>query len=214
VGPHVDLVDAGVSLGGHPVLRHLTLQVSPREIVGVAGPNGSGKTTLLRLLATLVAPDGGEGSVLGARLGTPEVYPVRRSIGLLSHIPAVIGELTIAENLEHVTRLAGEDPGRITAALRVVGLDGAADRRGEDCSFGMLRRTEAARLLITRPRLLLLDEAFSGLDTEARDLIDALIARTNEDGGATVIVSHDAAHLRERADRVLTLEGGRLEVRA
>ncbi len=212
--PHVDLVDTGVSLGGRPVLRHLALQVSPGEIVGVAGPNGSGKTTLLRLLATLVAPDEGEGVVLGARLGTSDVYAVRRRIGLLSHVPAVIGELTIAENLEHVTRLAGEDPGRITAALRVVGLDGAADRRGEDCSFGMLRRTEAARILITRPHLLLLDEAYSGLDADARDLIDALITRTNGDGGATVIVSHDGAQLQDRAGRVLILDGGRLEVRA
>jgi heme exporter protein A len=192
----------------------VTLEVSPGEVAGVVGPNGSGKTTLLRLLATLVAPATGSGSVLGARLGTADVYEVRRHIGLLSHIPAVIAELTLRENLEHAARLAGEDPGRVDAALRVVGLEAAADRRGDAGSFGMLRRIEAARLLITRPRLLLLDEALSGLDVDARELIDALITRTNENGGATVLVSHDPAHLLDRATRVLTLDAGRLEAPA
>ena len=87
-----------------------------------------------------------------------------------------------------------------------------ADRKVEQSSYGMLRRTETARLLITRPRLLLLDEAFSGLDVDAQQLIDALITRTTENGGAVVMVSHDAAHLAERAGRVMAISAGRLEL--
>ncbi len=214
VGTHVELEDAGVSLGGQTILRDLTLSVGAAEVLGIAGPNGSGKTTLLRLLATLTAPAQGTGRVLGAALGTPEVYGIRREIGLVGHIPTVVGELTLRENLDHATRLFGGDTERIERALQVVGLAEAADRKVEQSSYGMLRRTEAARLLITRPRLLLLDEAFSGLDVDAQQLIDALITRTTENGGAVVMVSHDAAHLAERAGRVMAISAGRLELAA
>jgi ABC-type multidrug transport system ATPase subunit len=211
VGTHIELEDAGVSLGGQTILRDLTLSVGAADILGIAGPNGSGKTTFLRLLATLTAPDHGTGRVLGAALGTPEVYGIRREIGLIGHIPTVVGELTLRENLEHATRLFGEDTARIERALQVVGLAEAADRTVEQSSYGMLRRTEAARLLITKPKVLLLDEAFSGLDVNAQDLIDALISRTTGNGGAVVMVSHDAAHLAKRSDRVMALAAGRLE---
>lgn len=214
VGTHVELEDAGVSLGGQTILRDLTLSVGAAEVLGIAGPNGSGKTTLLRLLATLTAPAQGTGRVLGAALGTSEVYGIRREIGLVGHIPTVVGELTLRENLDHATRLFGGDTARIERALQVVGLAEAADRKVEQSSYGMLRRTEAARLLITRPRLLLLDEAFSGLDVDAQQLIDALITRTTESGGAVVMVSHDASHLAERAGRVMAIAAGRLELAA
>jgi len=211
VGAHIVLENAGVSLGGHRVLRGLNFSVAPGEVLGVAGPNGSGKTTLLRLLATLVRPDEGGGRVLEAALGTAEVYAIRSEIGLVGHVPTVIGELSLRENLEHATRLRGEDLSRIEPALRVVGLDEAADRKVEASSYGMLRRIEAARLLITEPRLLLLDEAFSGLDVDAQELMDALIVRTIGNGGSVVMVSHDAAHLGRRAGRVMSLSAGRLE---
>ena len=205
------LHDSGVTLGGQMVLRGLTVSVGPGEVLGIAGPNGSGKTTLLRLLATLVRPDRGVGHVLGAALGTSEVYGVRPHIGLIGHVPAMIGELSLRENLEHAIRLAGADPARIEPALRVVGLDEAAHRKVETSSQGMLRRTEVARLLITQPRLLLLDEAYSGLDYFAQELIDTLIDRATRDGGAAVMVSHDPRHIAERAGKVLNLYAGRLE---
>jgi heme exporter protein A len=211
VAAPIVLQDTGVTLGGRTVLRGLTMSVGPGEVLGIAGPNGSGKTTLLRLLATLVRPDRGAGRVLGAALGTSEVYALRPLIGLIGHTPAVIGELSLRENLEHTIRLAGADPARIEPALRVVGLDEAADRKVETSSHGMLRRTEVARLLITQPRLLLLDEAYSGLDYYAQELIDTLIDRATRVGGAAVMVSHDPRHIAERAAKVLNLSAGRLE---
>jgi heme exporter protein A len=211
VAAPIALHDSGVTLGGQTILRGLTLSVGPGEVLGIAGPNGSGKTTLLRLLATLVRPDSGEGTVLGAALGTPAVYDVRPLIGLIGHIPAVIGELSLRENLEHAVRLTGADRSRVEPALRVVGLDEAAHRKVETSSHGMLRRAEVARLLITEPRLLLLDEAYSGLDFYAQELIDTLIERATRVGGAVVLVSHDPHQLAERAGRVLNLFAGRLE---
>jgi len=207
-GPLI-LTSAGIGLGGFTILRDVTVSVGPGEVIGVVGGNGSGKTTLIRMMATLLSPRSGDGSVLGARMGTSEVYPVRQRIGLITHIPAVIPELTLADHLQHVVRLSGLDTGRIPAALRAVGLDGAAERKGGDSSFGMLRRTEVARLLIAEPEILLLDEAFSGLDSEAVSLIDAVIERTITREGAVVIVSHDRSQMRV-AERVFAIDGGTL----
>jgi ABC-type multidrug transport system ATPase subunit len=180
--------------------------------VGVAGPNGSGKTTLVRAAATLVSIDDGSVSVLGKDLSERNILSTRRAIGLIGHQPALLPELTLAENLHHVARLAGVDRSRVGRALDVVGLSDAADRRAEACSFGMMRRVEIAHLLMTRPQLLLLDEAASGLDTSARDLITALVTSVRDRGGGCIVVSHDRAHLDELCPVVMTLSNGRLDV--
>ncbi|HJQ76908.1 MAG TPA: heme ABC exporter ATP-binding protein CcmA [Acidimicrobiia bacterium] len=206
----VDFDRVGVSLGGRPVLRDLHFELGPGESLGISGPNGSGKTTLVRTAATLTRPDRGTLSVLGAESTGPHLISVRRSIGMIGHQPALIGELTLAENLDHVARLAGLDPGRVMNALDVVGLAGAAERRAEDCSFGMRRRVEIAHLLLTRPLLLLLDEAASGLDDQARDLIVALLDSVLGRGGAAIVVSHDTRHLQSLCARLMRLDSGRL----
>lgn len=207
----VHFQDAGVSLGGRPVLRGVDLVIRPGESVGVAGPNGSGKTTLVRTAATLIAIDHGSIEVLGSHLGPDDLIAVRRSIGLIGHQPSLLPELTLTENLEHVARLAGMKTSRVAHALDVVGLADAADRRAGACSFGMKRRVEIAHLLITKPNLLLLDEAVSGLDDSARELIDALVRSVCGRGGGCLVVSHDRSQLADLTSRVLTLSGGGLE---
>lgn len=200
-----------MSLGGRPVLRNIDLIVEPGEAVGISGPNGSGKTTLVRSAATLLSIDEGTATVLGKDTRNADLTDIRRSIGLIGHQPALISELTLAENLEHMSRLAGVDTARVARALDVVGLAGAADRRAVACSFGMRRRVEIAHLLLTRPNLLLLDEAASGLDDSARDLIRALVGSVRERGGGCIVVSHDRSQLTELTARTMSLSAGRLE---
>jgi ABC-type multidrug transport system ATPase subunit len=208
------LENVGVSRGGSPVLVDIDFTLEPGTCIGIAGPNGSGKTTLVRAIATLIAIDSGRGTVLGADLSSRDVATVRSSIGLIGHHPTLIPELTLSENLTHVARLADVEPGRVPHALEVVGLTRAADRRAIACSFGMQRRVEIAHLLLTKPRLLLLDEAASGLDEAARELVGALVESVRRRSGAAVVVSHDRSHLTTLCDTVLDLEGGRLGVAA
>lgn len=208
----VELDAVAVRLGNTPVLHDIHLSVAPGTVLGVMGPNGSGKTTLLRVLATLVLPAAGRGRVLGASLDSDERFAVRPSIGMLGHVPALFGELTLWENTQISARLLGLPPGSADRALDVAGLAGAARRRADACSFGMQRRTELARLFVSRPRLLLLDEPHAGLDAEALELVSALIDRTIEGGGAALVVSHDARRLEPLVDETVRLVEGRLKV--
>lgn len=209
--PIVAFENAGVSLGGRPVLRDVDLVVAPGEAVGIAGPNGSGKTTLVRTAATLVSIDRGKVHLFGQDVESADVVASRRAIGLLGHQPTLIPELTMYENLRHVCRLADIEETRIGRALDVVGLADAADRRAQDCSFGMKRRVEIAHLLLTRPTLLLLDEASSGLDDAARGLIATLVESVCARNGGCIVVSHDASQLSETCGRVAQLSNGSLE---
>lgn len=209
MAPLCSLRQVGVSLGSRPVLRGIDLELGKGEVLGISGPNGSGKTTLVRTLATLVRVDQGQGQVLGADLDRSEIYGVRGRIGLMGHQPAAIPELTLEENLAHVSRLAGLERVRVGHALDVVGLAGAAETRAGAASHGMLRRLEVARLLLTRPRLLLLDEATHGLDPSAQELVDALVGLTISAGGGAVVVSHDADRLARRCDSLVRLAVGR-----
>lgn len=210
MNPIARFENVGVSLGGRPVLVEIDLELPAGRCIGVVGPNGSGKTTLVRALATLIATDSGSATILGVNARSNEVAGVRSGIGLIGHQPTLIPELTLSENLTHIARLSAIDTGRVAHALDVVGLFAAADRRASECSFGMQRRVEIAHLLLRRPRLLLLDEAASGLDESARELVGALIQSVVGRGGAAVVVSHDRSHLNDLCDEILALSGGRL----
>ncbi len=192
-------------------MRDISLQLQPGEAVGVFGPNGSGKTTLIRAAGTLLRIDQGRLFVLGDDATARRLGEARRSIGLIGHEPALIPELTLAENLAHFARLADIAASRIPKALEVVGLSGAADRRVDASSFGMKRRVEIAHALLTRPRLLLLDEAGSGLDGAARDVLAALVQSVCDRNGGCIVVSHDPGHLADLCSHTMALSGGRLE---
>jgi heme exporter protein A len=193
------------------VLRSVDLRVRGGEAVGLFGANGSGKTTLLRVLATLAPPTGGSGQVLGAPLGTSEVEQVRHRIGLIGHEPALFPHLTLAENLDLVERLCARPAMAGLEALRAVGLEAAARRRVANCSNGMRRRAEFARMLVTRPDLLLLDEAHVGLDPEASALVEHLVGDVVDRGGAAVVVSHERERVGRIVNRSVVLRDGRLE---
>lgn len=203
------LEDVGVTAGTTVILRRAKLTLSAGEKVGLTGPNGSGKTTLLRVLATLMRPTSGQGTVLGADLGSPAVIDIRPRIVMIGHLPGLYPELTLQENTRFVARLAGRSDATGDAALEAVGLAGAAHRRADQSSKGMLRRTELARALIVEPELLLLDEAHAGLDADAVGLVDTIATQVAGRGGCAVLVSHEPDRLQ--VDRALQLVDGAVE---
>lgn len=196
----VDLKKVSVRAGAVHILQDLSLTVEAGEAVGIFGSNGAGKTTLLRLIATLQPSAGGACSILGIDATTVARYEVRNRIGYVGHVPGLYPELTLAENLHFVADARGLDPEAGANALELVGLGGAARRRADHCSHGMQRRAEFARIIMTEPELLLLDEPHSALDMSAVDLVDALVQRTLDSGGAVVLASHDV----ERVDTLVT----------
>ena len=212
--PVAVLAGVGVDVGGVPVLRGLHLRLEAGEVVGLVGPNGSGKTTLLRVLAGLLPPVHGDGTVLGADLratgaaGRDARAAARASVALVGHQPALYPQLELGENLRLVARLTGRLEAQADRSLEAVGLAAAARRRADRCSHGMLRRADLARAMITEPLLLLLDEAHAGLDRGSVRLVEFLTAQVRARSGSSVLVSHDADRLLPLVDRVVELVDG------
>ncbi|GAB3685408.1 ATP-binding cassette domain-containing protein [Saccharopolyspora sp. ID03-671] len=204
----VDLERVSVDVERTSVLRGLSLEVLAGECLGVVGANGSGKSTLLSVIATLRPINAGSGTVLGVPLGSLAVRDVRRRISLVGHVPALYPQLTLRENLRFVGRLLGRSDALVDEALGEVGLARAAHRTADRCSQGMLRRADLARVLLTEPDLLLLDEVYSGLDVTATGLVDGLISEVRRRAGAAVVVSHDMHRLDAVADRTVRVVRG------
>jgi heme exporter protein A len=138
--------------------------------------------------------------VLGIDPSTADRYDVRNRIGYVGHTPGLYPELTLLENLTLVSNARGMDAAAAANSLELVGLAGAADRRADHCSYGMQRRAEFARILMTEPQLLLLDEPHAALDESAMELVDELVRRTVNSGGAVVLATHDI----DRVDAIVT----------
>lgn len=194
------------------MLRDLDLEITAGESLGVLGANGSGKSTLLGVLATLVRPSAGHVELFARRLDAASRREVRPWIGLIGHASSLYDRLTLAENLRLVARLTGRTEQRAERVLAEVGLARAAHRPAGGCSQGMRRRADLARVLLTAPRLLLLDEVHAGLDSDAAPLVaDVVRAVTARDGGACVLVSHQPDRLDAICDRVVRVRAGAVE---
>ncbi len=194
--------------GVTPAVVRVDLRVERGETVLVRGPNGAGKSTLLRLVATALSPTYGGGTVLGFDL-VRKRDEIRRRAELLGHRTRLYEDLTAAENLRFWCSMFELGPAGVAGALERVGLNEVADDRVRGFSQGMRQRVAVARLLLRRPELLLLDEPYAGLDTEARRVVDAAVRESGGEGRTIVLATHDesAAAL---ATRTVFMEGGRL----
>ena len=187
------------------------LLLAPGERLALAGPNGAGKSTLLRMLATLVRPKTGELEVLREEV-PGNAGAARRGIGYLAHDPLVYLDLTARQNLElygDLYEVADRDA-RIDDLLDLVGLLGRAEDTVRTFSRGMAQRLALARMLMHRPRLLLLDEPHASLDARGGDLLDRELDAARDDGRAAVIVTHEVERVARVSDRLVVLRAGRV----
>ena len=206
--PAIDATDVARRFGVSWVLRGVSLRIAPGEVVGLLGANGSGKSTLLRILATLLRPHAGTLRVYGHDiLNAPA--DVRPQIGYLAHVPGLYDDLTARENLHFAAAMLDRPTSEIDAALDRVGLAAVANHRVRGFSSGMQRRLAIARLMLVRPRLLLLDEPYSNLDAAGTDLMNSLITGWTSAGAAALVVVHELAPAARVLDRTLALVDGR-----
>ena len=200
----------GKRFGARWVLRGVTLDVSRGEAVGLLGANGSGKSTILRILGTLLNPTVGTASLDGLDIAR-EAGEVRRRVGYLAHTPGLYDDLTARENLRFAADMLGLPYTAVEESLERVGLARVAGDRVRGFSAGMQRRLGIARLVLRAPRILLLDEPYSNLDTEGIELMNSILGDVARSGGAALVALHELAPARGVLARTVTLVDGRIE---
>ncbi|MDI9582429.1 ABC transporter ATP-binding protein [Thermobispora bispora] len=189
----------------------LPLEAAAGEVVALLGPNGAGKTTALRALAGLVRLSHGEIVLDGEPIHT--LPPERRSVGMVFQDHRLFPHLSVLDNVAFGLRCRGTPKARAREIAREwLGRFGLAERAGvkpRELSGGQAQRVALARALVTRPRLLLLDEPFAALDAYTRLEVRAWLNRHLEGfDGATVLVTHDPLDAMALADRIVVIEGG------
>lgn len=206
----VHLSQAVALVGRFPALAGVDLTVQPGEIVLVRGANGAGKSTLLRLCAGLLPLHRGSGEVLGHDLTRrSDRARLRRRVGLLAHATFLYDDLTVAENLAFWAGANRAEPALVEAVMARLGLAGRLrDVRVAGLSAGQRRRTSLAAMVCRRPGLWLLDEPHAGLDTEGRDLVDALVRDAVAAGATALVASHELERAADLATRTIVLAGG------
>ncbi|MBY5350083.1 ABC transporter ATP-binding protein [Rhizobium leguminosarum] len=196
-------------------LKDISLEVSAGSRTAVVGPSGSGKTTLLRIIAGFEQPDVGRVTLDGEVLADgPATVPAhKRGIGIVSQDGALFPHLSVAENIGFgFERRAADREKRVLELLDMVELDrGMLARRPHQLSGGQQQRVALARALGRKPRLMLLDEPFSALDTGLRENMRKAVARVLQTAGiTTILVTHDQEEALTFADQVAVLREGRL----
>lgn len=197
--------------GRRRALSHVSHTLVTGELVGLLGPNGAGKSTLLGLLATLVKPSAGA-IRYGERDASQGGSGLRSQIGFLPHELQLYVELTARENLEFFAGLYGlDDPARqATDALLRAGLEQRGDDIVDGFSRGMRQRLALERALLHEPRLVLLDEPFTGLDERStRALVDRL-RMLKAENRIILLATHDLDVVDGLLDRAVILQSGRM----
>jgi ABC-2 type transport system ATP-binding protein len=209
----IEVAGIAKAYGDNAVLRGIDLTVPVGTVYALLGPNGAGKTTMIRILSTLTTADAGEARVAGFDVRR-EPDGVRRSIGVTGQFSAIDELLTGRENLRLMADLAhlprAEAAARATELLERFGLTDAADRRAATYSGGMKRRLDLAMTLVSRPRLIFLDEPTAGLDPRSRRDLWQIVRELLADGVTIFLTTQYLEEADQLAHTVGLLDGGRL----
>jgi len=194
-------------------LAGVDLDVEEATVFGLLGPNGAGKTTLVRVLATLLAPDAGRAEIFGRDV-VRDAADVRELLGLTGQFAAVDEMLTGRENLEMFGRLfdlsAAEARRRGNELLERFDLADAADRPARTYSGGMRRRLDLASSLLTRPRVLFLDEPTTGLDPRSRNEIWSVVRELVREGTTVLLTTQYLEEADQLAEQIAVIDHGRV----
>ncbi len=209
----LDIVAEGVtkSFGYIQALRGVDLKIKKGEFVTVFGPNGAGKTTLIKLLATLTKPTSGKVSIANYDI-KKEPDKVRALIGVISHDPYLYGNLSALENIGFFASLYGisQPKKKAIQVIKQVGLESRMHDLVRTFSRGMQQRLAVARAIVHEPKILLLDEPYTGLDQHGARIFGDLLNWLKTENRTIVMTTHNLPEGLEVSDRVAILDGGKI----
>lgn len=209
--PLVKLVNLTRKFGPVTAVKNVNLEIRTGDFLAIFGPNGAGKTTLLKMVASLLPPSSGQ--VVFLPNGSA---PNRSEVGYVSHQTLLYNELTGRENLAFYGRLyAVADPeAAATEMLLRMGLREAADLPVRGYSRGMKQRLTLGRALLHQPRLVLLDEPYTGLDQHGSRLLTKILLNLREEGRTVLMITHSLVEGLELGNRVIIQHRGKLVFQA
>jgi lipopolysaccharide export system ATP-binding protein len=199
------------------VVDDVSVRLEQGEIVGLLGPNGAGKTTTFYLITGLIRPDAGRVTFDGADLTQAPMYQrARRGIGYLAQEPSVFRKLTVEENIQAILETmnlpAGERRSRLEGLLDELSIKHLRHSKAYSLSGGERRRLEITRALVTRPKFMLLDEPFAGVDPIAVHDIQTIVAGLRYRGIGVLITDHNVEQTLDIVDRAYIMFEGKVQV--
>ena len=214
--PMIEFANGALTLGNRRVLKDVSFNVMPNEILAILGGSGSGKTTLLRLALGLVKADQGTVKVMGqdiTRMPERDLFGIRQKMAMVFQYSALFDSLPVRENVGYRLweqgKLSDEQiEEKVRESLKFVGMEDTANKMPAELSGGMRKRVGIARALASDAKLLLYDEPTAGLDPVNTHMIVRLILRLKATGFTQVVVTHDLDTAYRVADRVVLLLKG------
>ncbi len=207
--PLLSIQNIHKQFGYKQVLNGVSLDLSSGLILLLAGKNGAGKSTLVKILAGLMQPSKGRVCFNGTPLAdTALTY--RNSFGLITHQTLFYNDLTARENLLFFGRLRKINhlKDKIEEALALTGLEKAGDLQVKAFSSGMGKRLNIARIMMSQPKILFLDEPYSGLDLDSIDMLNHYLLTFKQNGGTVLLISHQIDACWDKCDQVALLAKG------
>lgn len=208
-GAVIEARGLGRAFGARRAVSDVDLALRAGECLALFGPNGAGKTTLLRVLAGLLKPSAGTARIGGVQV--PGGVEVRAMVGLISHASMLYAALTARENVELAARLYGVSDARAAAlrALELLRVRDRADTPVRALSRGLQQRVSIARAMVHAPRVVLLDEPFTGLDAAGAAALTAALSTLRESGATLVLVTHNLEEGLSLATHAAIMRDGR-----
>jgi len=191
-----------------PALRNINIEVGLGDTVAFLGPNGAGKSTLLKIVAGQISPSSGLVQVMGCNVQkSPE--KVKSVVGLVGHKSFMYDELTVDENLRFYGKFYDAAPEDFERVIEMTAMEKWRSTKARHLSFGLRKRADIARAMLGRPRVLVLDELFSGLDVDASELLVKHL-KSNQDA-SILISSHSLDWAKRLCGRGIFLRNGSIE---
>lgn len=209
----ISVQDLSAGYGGEAVIKDISFDLSEQQLLAILGPSGSGKSTLLKTIAGFLTPLTGSitlGGVLVSSTTSP-IPPEKRNIGLVPQEGSLFPHLDVSANIGFGIKRDPSSRQRVSELLEIIGMTEFAHARPQELSGGQQQRVALARALAPQPKLILLDEPFSAMDTslraQMRDDIRSILTKT---ATTAIMVTHDQEEALATADQLAIMQGGSL----